>query len=743
MPPVSFEQRYAGPPRDATLLSGSAVDMDQLHEVVAWRGIDPLLQELRPGGRLATTTQGDGKAALETLLVALELEAHHLREWSSPAEPVYFLQQLRNRCFERGLWELQVRAEQALSAKGWPYLRERVRTDREVSGRIRTFEAAPDAPGRWRNKAVGGVALTPDGRLAVASFLDKAIQLWDLDTGRILRTLEGHTDEVRGVAVSGDGQQAISASIDRTLKVWDLETGRALRTLTGHTAGVWGVAVTPDGRSAVSASMDHTLKVWDLVTGEARLTLGGHRDSVLGAAVTPDGEKVVSASMDGTLRVWHLATGDMEHTLRGHRAGVWSVSISECGKWAVSGSSDRAVLVWDLARGEIVDTLTGHTADVTAVKWIGDAWAVSASLDGTVKIWDLSEARIGATWTGRGSGVSAIDVSRDRRRAVSGARDGALEVWSLTSAIERAVGRPPAPPVTPGAAGGGVLCDVAVSPGGRWALAVADDGSLKLQDLKGDTPLRSFAAHQASDERDVRDVRHARVSEDGSRGVTVSCDGTVTVWDLATGRNAVQVRCRGRSNQVGVSADTLRAVGPGLGGALQIWDLTSGQVVKEVPEAGMEAYYLLLSGDGRRAVTLFWGSVNNTCSVWDLTAGVKLRSFWAGNAPLGISEDGRLAVISTPSYNASDRVDVWDLDRGTKVCTALGRWKMAMSRDGAKIASADGDLVVTDARTGQRLARASSQAPFSCCAFTPDGRTLVAGDRAGAIHVVDEWPAGW
>ena len=82
------------------------------------------------------------------------------------------------------------------------------------------------------------------------------------------------------MAVTPDGKRAVSASLDQTLKVWDLETGRALLTLEGHTAGVDGVAVTPDGKCAVSASVDKTLKVWDLDSGRALRTLEVHSDSV-------------------------------------------------------------------------------------------------------------------------------------------------------------------------------------------------------------------------------------------------------------------------------------------------------------------------------------------------------------------------------------------------------------------------------------------------------------------------------
>ena len=99
--------------------------------------------------------------------------------------------------------------------------------------------------------------------------------MWDLESGRELRTLEGHSASVYGVAVTPDGRRAVSASEDNTLKVWDLESGRELRTLKGHSASVYGVAVTPDGRRVVSASGDKTLKVWDLESGARAAHAGG------------------------------------------------------------------------------------------------------------------------------------------------------------------------------------------------------------------------------------------------------------------------------------------------------------------------------------------------------------------------------------------------------------------------------------------------------------------------------------
>ena len=65
---------------------------------------------------------------------------------------------------------------------------------------------------------------------------------------------EVHLAGVSGMAVTPDGRRAVSASDDHTLRAWDLETGKVLRTLEGHSAMlINGVAVTPDRRCAVSA----------------------------------------------------------------------------------------------------------------------------------------------------------------------------------------------------------------------------------------------------------------------------------------------------------------------------------------------------------------------------------------------------------------------------------------------------------------------------------------------------------
>ncbi len=96
------------------------------------------------------------------------------------------------------------------------------------------------------SSSVISVAFSPDGKLALSGSEDNTLKLWEVASGRELRTFKGHSNSVLSVAFSPDGELALSGSWDSTIRLWNIQTGKEVAKMVGFENGEW-VIITPEG----------------------------------------------------------------------------------------------------------------------------------------------------------------------------------------------------------------------------------------------------------------------------------------------------------------------------------------------------------------------------------------------------------------------------------------------------------------------------------------------------------------
>lgn len=234
--------------------------------------------------------------------------------------------------------------------------------DVESGKEIRSFGPHPGP--------VYDVAFSPDGKKVLSGCADGIARLWDLNTGKMLFELPTQKEGYAwAVAFTPDGKQAVTGggntiegkgAAEASLRLWDLATGKEIRSFFGHTKDVRRVAISADGKQLLSGSFDGTMRLWDLHSGKEIRRFKGPGHFVEAVAFMPDGKRAVccygsssvatiySGDPRCSLRLWDLASGKEIKEFKGHTAPVLSLAISGDGRFLLSGSADRSMRLWQV-----------------------------------------------------------------------------------------------------------------------------------------------------------------------------------------------------------------------------------------------------------------------------------------------------------------------------------------------------------------------------------------------------------
>jgi len=511
----------------------------------------------------------------------------------------------------------------------------------------------PPAPRALKALALGGVVFSPDSqRLAAGD--ENLVKIWNTVTGQETLSLKGHTNAVSCMAFSLDGKRLAAGSYDRTVKVWVTATGKDISTLRGHTDFVSLAVFSPDGKRLASAGNDKTVKVWDSITGKETRTIktwAGH------LAFSSDGQRLTTVHQDGTMKVWDASTGAETFSFK---TGSPCVGLHADGRRLITAGLDGTMKLWDFT-GKGTVSLKRHSGEVQSIAFSPDGarLAVAAGGDGApgeVKVCNAATGQENFTCKGHTGGATSVAFSQDGKHLISGSGDGTVKVW------DAATGRETLKLSGYGDGLFGPAVSVAFSPDGKHLAAGSsgdnsNPGEVKVWDattgketlnrkLSNNTVARitfntdgkllasgnygrtvkvwSFAAltsaghypPEPSLQGETREIRSAAFSRDGKRLLMSSPDGTVTVWDAATGSKILDLALKGNTalvTSVAFSPDGTRLASGTRDGAVKLWDAATGQETLTLKHTGL-VRYLAFSPDGRRLAV---GGSDGMVKVWD------------------------------------------------------------------------------------------------------------------------------
>eukprot|EP01038_Epipyxis_sp_PR26KG_P005419 gene5419-7508_t len=582
---------------------------------------------------------------------------------------------------------------------------------------------------------------------------------------RLVHTYRNHSDKVNCIQYDPTGTKIASGASDYLVKIWDISTGNVLFSLEGHLASVMSIGWNNYGKKVASASKDKLIKIWDVETGLLLSTLKGHSNAVNTLQWSPIDNRIVSGSRDTTLRVWDGNTYTLLFSLQGHTDSVNSVCWSPDATKIVSGSSDFSVIIWDVHEKTILNTLMGHLDIVNSVKWNPNnntSQIISGSQDNTVWLWDAVS----------GSVINVNDDQKDPINAICFNATGELAVIGFTNLkIIDVVNN------------GNVIMSlqdynmtvlaVDWNPNNNQLIAACDN-TIRAWNVTNINNQTSVSSNNNSNNNinnnsnnsinngpaipgHTQSVNELSWNNNGRRIASCSEDGTVLIWDTTsncvistlksmpiTGNLTTQVvalKCISYNPN-----DNMLSTGAS-DGKVSIWRMNpdgtskNSKPFKILDDHIKSVNAIVWNSNGTLLAT---GSDDHSIRIWNCESNFSLMNTFRGHSKsvLSLSWNMNDQYLVSGSEDTSCRV--WEIESGSYISALRGHHKSVNSvcwdKDGNRVVSGslDTSIKIWLASTGQLIATLKGHTKSVCSVhWSPDNKRIVSSSFDETILLWD------
>ena len=287
-------------------------------------------------------------------------------------------------------------------------------------------------------RRIWSVAYSPDGKTVASGGDFGALKLWDVESGRQVKSLEGHPFPVMSIAYSPDSKTLATGSNDKTIKLWDVQTGQQIKLLEGSHSSILSIAFSPDGKTLASgnandgASGPSQIKLWNVESGQEIKSFDVDdlfREAV-SVSFSPNGKIIAySGNSDNTVKLLNIESGQQVKSLVGHSRMVNAVAFSPIGKIIASGSYDNTIKIWNIETEQQIKSFEGNS-DILSVVFSADGKTLASSSFTTINLWDVETGKQIKSFEGHSLLVKSIAFSPSSNLLVSGGTDATMKIWN-------------------------------------------------------------------------------------------------------------------------------------------------------------------------------------------------------------------------------------------------------------------------------------------------------------------------
>lgn len=584
--------------------------------------------------------------------------------------------------------------------------------------------------------AVLTVAVSPDSNYVATGSRDKTIKLWELSTGREVRSFLGHSASINQLDFSSDGKYLISANGDATAKIWEVATGKELFSVKPDEERITDVAYDPKGKFFVTVGFGQKVRVWDVLTQKklAEMDADGYAGSggLIHVAISPNGAWLAVGEDGFTANVYQTSDWKKVYTfntstLHSSCGGCYTdVQFTPDSKYLIKASNNDAVLKYDLSNGKLVTKYSREVNDLKSVSISTSGKLMALCTEQFVTIYHVDQGdSIKTIRPDKEAALNQASFTTDNKHLLIASDNNTVMIYDIANGKQ----------VTEltGFLNARDKGGLTYNPNSYWDANIAKylrfKGNVVLSGdnktlLRGKFGTKAKRWNIATGKAEMEYVGHEKAvlcykyNSDGTLLLTGGADGMLILWDAKKGDTLRTIKSYNEPVfDVNFSHDETKIVSSSWDGSLKIHEVATGKRLTYFDLDNASAYlaqftpndlYVLTAHlptgltlreiDTKKVIREFVGHTE-TVSTMELTNdGRKLLSAsWDGSIRLwdvgtGLMESkytGHQGAIYTSIMTASEKnffsagadriIRYWDMNSGKVIKTFIGHQSEVIS----------------------------------------------------------------